>query len=106
MLEDLSSIFLGNLSWSLGLTEADRKPPTAPAPVVCWVTVVSSMLPAIRMLSRGRYLLRKFPVLIRLCGDEDRWSGYSREPRPRELLPRLGTSGVTGKNPSSLAGPS
>ena len=94
----------GKLSWSLGLTEDDLNP--APAPVSSEVTVVRSMLPAIRMLSRGRYLLRKFPVLIRLCGDEEMVSGNSREPRPRELLPRLGMSGVTGKNPSSLDGPS
>ena len=75
------------------------------------------MGPAIRMLSRGLYLLLRLPVLIRECGDPE--YSCSRAPSPSfvrlikterdlikliipiELLPRRGTSGVTGKNPSS-----
>ena len=88
-----------------------------PCAPVCWVTVTRSMGPAIRMLSRGLYLLLRLPVLIRECGDPE--YSCSRAPSPSfirlikterdlikliipiELLPRRGTSGVTGKNPSS-----
>ena len=82
----------------LGLTLADLRPPIPWAPV-SWVMVIRSIGPAIRMLSRGLYLLLRLPVLIRECGDPE--CRNSRLPIPIELLPRRGTSGVTGKNPSS-----
>ena len=82
----------------LGLTVADLRPPMPWAPV-SWVMVTRSIGPAIRMLSRGLYLLLRLPVLIREFGDPEFLS--SRDPSPIELLPRRGTSGVTGKNPSS-----
>ena len=86
------------VSAHLGLTLADLRPPSPWAPV-SWVMVTRSMGPAIRMLSRGLYLLLRLPVLMRECGDPERRN--SRAPSPIELLPRRGTSGVTGKNPSS-----
>ena len=86
------------VSAHLGLTLADLSPPSPWAPV-SWVMVTRSMGPAIRMLSRGLYLLLRLPVLMREGGDPERRN--SRVPSPIELLPRRGTSGVTGKNPSS-----
>ena len=88
-----------SLAAHLGLTLADLRPPSPWAPV-SWVMVTRSMEPAIRMLSRGLYLLLRLPVLILECGDPE-FLISSRVPSPIELLPRRGTSGVTGKNPSS-----
>ena len=87
-----------SLTSHLGLTLADLSPPSPWAPV-SWVMVTRSMGPAIRMLSRGLYLLLRLPVLIRECGDPE-FLISSRDPIPIKL-PRRGTSGVTGKNPSS-----